>query len=216
MKRRVLATIFSLGVGILALPVHATPVAYEPVSYEIGSYSQDGYSASWVHEATGCAGAGPTTRLPLYMCGDALPSIEGTVKGNYYRHGGYLQVTGGSLKIGNGNYAVGSGYLGSFRAGSVWFLKLENFGMFLFENLDKGKGLPNYFDYDKFILWGQNLSAYFCRPGKRYCGPRWGIDLYGKRTSVPEPGVLALLGIGLLAIAATRRRRNVKTCDVPA
>lgn len=183
----------------------AVPV---PATYEIDSYNNGSYSASWIHTATGCR-TDRKYRLPLYMCGKKLPSIKGSISGQYYQDYNVLKVTGGSLHIGGDAYHVGGGYLGSFTGNRIWSLELQNFGRFFFENLGNKPGLPNYFGPDKFVLWGQNLSAYFCgRHSYRKCGPRWGIDLYGKRTKVSEPGTLALLGVGLLALAATRRRKT--------
>lgn len=210
LNRRTLASVFGVGLILfLTGTAHAVPI---PATYEIDTYSNGSYSASWIHTATGCKTQGPH-RLPLYMCGKKLPAVKGSVSGLYYQDFNVLRITGGALHIGGHAYKVGGGYLGSFTGNRIWSLKLQNFGHFFFESLNKKPGLPNYFGPDKFILWGQNLSAYFCggRHSYRKCGPRWGIDLYGKRTKVSEPGTLALLGIGLAALAVTRRRKATVT-----
>ena len=212
LKQWIVTSVTAVGLAVLLVgTAQAMPI---PATYEIDTYSNGSYSASWIHTATGCKTKGPN-RLPLYMCGKKLPSIKGTVSGLYYQDYNVLRITGGALHIGGDSYKVGGGYLGTFTGNRIWSLKLQNFGHFFFENLKNKPGLPNYFGPDKFILWGQNLSAYFCG-GHSYhkrkkCGPRWGIDLYGKRTKVSEPGTLALLGIGLVALAATRRRKAALT-----
>ena len=185
--------------------VHADPIE---VSYEIGSYSTGGYSASWLHEATGCVSTGPAG-APLYMCG-ARTDISGTINGML--DNGFLAVTGGMLNVGGTDHRIRGGNIGDFDElvpGTAWNLRVRGLGNFLFEPLGMGPGSPNYFDGTTMILWGQNRPAYRCSPNE-YCNgrDRWGIDLYAKRVEVAEPATLALFGIGVLAMGLIRRRRT--------
>ena len=210
MKKGFFGVIAFVGLGLMA-SANATPVAYE-----IGSYSAGGYSASWVHGATGCSGTQSMLPggSPLYMCGDPILPVTGIIEGDLIN--GFLTVTGGSLLIDGISYAVGGGafppdFLTSVFGAAFGGFEIENFGYFIYEPFNMGPGMPNYFDGDEMILWGQNVAAYLCTPDEAdscHFGPRWGIDIYGQRISVPEPGVLGLFGLGLLALGATRRRKG--------
>ena len=166
---------------------------------------EGGYSASWLHGATGCSGPGPSGGT-LYMCGGPLLEIVGSITGEL--DGGVLTIMGGSLNIGGTDYGVLGGMLGAFPAVDfMWSIVIAGLGTFYFDNIYMGTGLPNHFDGNDLILWGQNWNAYFCAVGRAGCD-RWGIDLYGAKSSIPEPGTMGLLGIGLLGLDFSMRRRK--------
>ena len=179
-----------------------------PVSYEIGDYSTSGYSASWLHESTGCEAEGPAGES-LYMCG-AKTAISGVISGML--DGGVLQITGGVLNVDGTEYQFLDGTLGNFAdllPGGAYGFSVAGLGAFFFEPLGMGAGLPNFFDGDSMILWGQNAAAYKCAPNQACDANRWGIDLYANRVTVSEPTTLALLGLGIAALGLQRRRRVV-------
>jgi hypothetical protein len=176
------------------------------VTYEVGDYSAGGFSASVLHGATGCASEGPAG-YTLYMCGGPLLDIVGTITG--VLDSGLLTVNGGTLNVGGTDHAVLGGLIGDFGAldpEHAYSLIVQGLGTFFFEPIDMGTGRPNSFDGDELILWGQNGDAYDCPVGDIECD-RWGIDLYSERVAVPEPGTLALFGIGLLRLGLARRRK---------
>ena len=183
-----------------------TAAAYaDPIIFEIESnYSAGGFQASYLHGSTGCRSAGPDSGETLYMCGNPLQSITGRIEGNL--NGGQLQINGGSIQVGTASYDIYSGVINPFGTGDVsWFL-MEHYGQFMFENISMGTGKPNYFDGNTMILWGQNMWAYNFDPGY-FSDYRRGIDIVARKVTVPEPGTLSLLGLGLLGAALTRRRR---------
>lgn len=188
----------AFAITLLGLPMIA---AADPinVTYDVGDYDPgNGFSASWVHAASGCNSNG------LYMCGNPLLAVFGTISGSLDDYG-VLTINGGTLNIGGNDHDVISGRLGGeFN----WSITIAGFGLFYFEDLDLGAGKPNQFDGNTFILWGQNQVAYYqdCTETNTDC-ERYGIDLYGVRT-VPEPGTLALFGIGLFGLGLMRRRKG--------
>jgi len=186
--------------GTLSIAANA-----DPIVYEIESYSTGNYSASWLHQASNCSGAGPDTGLPLCMSGGGLQSIFGTIEGDLVA--GLLTITGGQLSIGGTAYDVLGGFLGAFGDGNIWSIDIESHGRFLFENIAMGSAGPNSFDGQELILWGQNIGAYYC--AQNQCVDNltpWGIDLYGKAVAVPEPSTLILFGFGLLGIGFAKRK----------
>ena len=192
----------ALLLSLLASAANADPVVYE---IEIG-YGAEGFQASYLHGSTGCRRTGPNTGDTLYMCGSPLDSITGRIEGDLI--GGLLQITGGSIHTGSDSYRIFDGRLGSFGGNYIWWFTMEHYGEFWFESIAMGAGKPNFFDGHTMILWGQNMSAYNRYPGTMDHRRR-GIDIYARKISVPEPGTLSLIGLGLLGAGLARRRRTI-------
>jgi len=115
---------------------------------------------------------------------------------------GVLTISDGVLIVEGEEFDILSGSLGGL---GDWFIDIQDLGTFYFEDLGMGDGMPNEFSLDQVVLWGQNALAYACNPQDDCDGYRFGIDLYASRASVPEPGTLALLGLGLLGMGAARK-----------
>lgn len=196
--------------------VGAAQAAPIDVRYDIQTYSSGGFSASWIHSATGCAAEGPDSHDTLYMCGDFSVPVTGHIAGSLDND--VLTIEGGSLFVFGKNYEVFGGSLGSDFVNAtgdlLWYLQVEYFGTFFFENIAMGPGGPNSFDGHEFVLWGQNDDAYGCAPDadtKSYC-TAFGIDLYAQRVS--EPGALTLLSIAAILTLSLRSRRR-RTIPLP-
>lgn len=212
MKRTFARLVAALIVGIPSL----SPAAPIAVSYEIGPYGPvDGFWASWLHDADHCGGAGPDSGATLWKCSadGSKAAVTGTLSGTL--DGGIFTVKTGALLIDGIAYGIGGGTLGGTWVDGAyldppsslnWHLVVNGLGTFYFESMSMGSSGPNQYDADGFVLWGQNLDAYNDCSGRDCL--RWGIDLYGKRVPVPEPGTLALFGLGLMAMTMIARRRR--------
>lgn len=193
--------------SIAILSIWSFAANADPIVYEIESYTSGNFSASWLHHASNCGSNGPDSGIPLCMSGGGLQSIFGTIEGNLAA--GILSITGGELTIGGNAHLVLGGALGAFGSApawpNAWHIEIASLGTFYFEDIAMSSG-PNFFDGQQLILWGQNMAAYDCAINKCTDHRPWGIDLYGSAVSVPEPGTLALFGIGLIGMGLARRK----------
>ncbi len=198
---------------------HATP----SVTYALGATSDvPGFSATWLHAGTSEMGntgyyangvkARMTGSLTLDM--DNLASASGSLSG----YGDFGQTPGNWTL----DFAGATSNSVTFADRNRDLLSLNytltngdntfsSTGTFYFANRDFNGGDisngPNYIDPDILYLWGNNWVNQgdtsrqdFVNAG----GVALGLDLYG----VPEPGIAALLAIGLLGMGFKRRYQS--------
>lgn len=95
---------------------------------------------------------------------------------------------------------------------------ISQFGTFAFDyaNIQGGPHGVVSADTLTLVLTAQGLMAdqftgvaiHFCNASGGGCGPQTGFASNGPITSVPEPGTMSLLGIGLIGLAGIVRRRS--------
>lgn len=207
--RRLTALGSIAALSLLFSTAHAVPVSYEVHS----NYTAPNYSASWLHEATGCN----SLNAGLYMCGTKSRIESGTLSGDL--NSGILSNVTGELRTATQTIRVTAGVLGGAFA---WYLTTDLYGTFEFLDLSALPGSPynasnqpNSFntsnDPNDLVLWGQNFAA----PGLSSASTpfvngvaRRGIDLYAQRIPVLEPGTVLLLVVGVVGLVLVRRKQQ--------
>ncbi len=141
--------------------------------------------------------------------------FDGALTGKWSEDGKRFDDISGSFVSGNKTINVSSGWLKStgkgklnidFKRGNKTYWGSVNF---------KDKGwyggqYDNYVTHTDLKLWGG--ADLKCKKGNgRSCRTKWvGLDLYGpKVVEVPEPATFALMGLGLLGLGFTRRKKSL-------
>ena len=221
-----------VALALVAAPITAQAIA---ITYDIGSGSAPNFSGSWLHAATdemGSSGyfangdkAGIEGSLTLVTDG----------MGNYTGASGFLTGSGDVLGFGSdedwtidildGSSSTSALFIG----GDSLLLSLDyhltsiqghdTTGTFYFATHDfnntANDGSANFITPTNLVLWGNNWinengrgdRAIFAGPDGLNTG--LGLDLFGTITDdvdVPEPGVLALLAMGLIGMGVSRRK----------
>ncbi len=219
-----------VALALVAAPLTAQAV---PITYDIGPGSAPGFSGSWIHAGTTqmgnsgyyANGAKASLSGVLTLDMDNLANASGSLSANGDFGLGNdmwtIDITGGSS--GTESFVGGLTDLLSLdytitAAGS----NFSTMGTFYFATKDfnnnTSDGGPNLITDDQLILWGNNWvnstgagidgtgtsdRDAFTLDG----GFALGLDLYGEARDVPvpEPGVLAMLAMGLVGIGVRRR-----------
>jgi len=190
-----------------------------PITYNITDGSSGGFTASWLHAGTGAESNG------FYMNGNKA-SISGSITIDWA-----TGAASGSLSTdtpSDTDFGEGSGSwvlditggsvadIGTFNNGDSLLLSLayilsdgttSSTGTFYFAD-STFTGDVNSATDSEIYLWGNNWfnqngtsdKTAFVGAG----GIALGIDLYG--AAVPEPGILLLLGVGLIGLGIRRKR----------
>ena len=199
-----------------------------PVTYNITSGSAPGFSGSWLHAGTDQMGTSG------FFANGAAARINGSLtldmSGPVTASG---QLSGfGDFGLGGSNWTIditgGSSGTHQFLGGEVDLLSLDyslsstnghsSNGIFHFAARDFNGGPiengPNYINNDILYLWGNNWvnengaidrENFSIGYESQTFNNALGLDLYGEAVEVPEPGMLALLIIGLIGVGAKRR-----------
>lgn len=199
-----------------------------PIVYDIKDGSSGGFTASWLHAATGAASGGYWKSgdkasisgeiIINWDTGEASGSVSTDATDTNFGQGSgdwELKIIGGKTE-GVGIFAGGDDLLVSldydlFLGGST---TAYDSGTFYFAERSF-TGDVNSATNSEIYLWGNNwLNSAGSSNQDRIDhiaagGIALGIDLYGTGTPVPEPAALFIFGTGLLGLALSRRRKLV-------
>ena len=209
-----------IALALVAAPITAQAIA---ITYDIDSGSAPNFSGSWLHAATNEMGSSG------YYANGAAAGIEGSLTlitdamGNYTGASGTLTGSGnvlGSVEDWTIDIMGGSSSpFALFTGGDSLLLSLDyhltsaqghnSRGTFYFANRDfnniPNDDSPNFIRPEKLVLWGNNWINNGINEHPGVSG--LGLDLFGTVTDdVPEPGILALLAVGLIGIGVSRRK----------
>lgn len=206
---------------VAPLTSQATP----SVTYDIGNGGGSGFGASYLHAATNQMGSSG------YFANGNKARIGGTLTFDLHdgTASGSLFVTESDTDFGQGSdnnwtltFTGSAGPVaGMFQSGAVSSLLSLDYGLY------NSGGLFNsgtfYFADRNFAgdansigpelyLWGNNWVNTSGGTTERDAlvannGTPLGLDLYGKARSVPEPGMLALLAMGLVGFGVASRKK---------
>lgn len=177
-------------------------VAFLPVnSWAISTVKYDLYGivhgSTYMHSYGSITGTWNEQKGKLY-------DISGTLHGYY----GDVDIYGGTL------WSNGAGKLFTSIHKYGYFGEKDYFGKVKFK--DSGWFAGGYYDNylsDNYLdIWGGGkLFSFFTPYGfdhSYYTGKKFvGLDLWGEGTKVPEPATMGLMSLGLIGMAAFRRKK---------
>lgn len=217
---------------VVAAPLTVQAV---PVTYDIGSGTQPGFSGSWIHAATSQMGSTGYYANGIAARISGSLTIDFDMGGNATSASGLLSGTG-DFGLGSDTWTIditggSSSTAPTFIGGDSLLLSLDytltsasnvsSSGTFYFADRDfnnnTADGGPNLIAGNNLYLWGNNWinangagdrDAFVTTGGIDGRNTALGMDLFGTVRDVPEPGILALLAIGLIGIGVKRRALN--------
>lgn len=138
-------------------------------------------------------------------------SLTGDLVGSYVQNVGNMQVTFNGTPLSDPLFAASyNQFTGWSAINNTSVSTVADLNNFIFANSDIGNGVPGYTDYFLLVHGTGWSEASGSNPGAGLTGTdyptlgTWSLVAH----DVPEPGVLALFGVGLLGLGATQRRRN--------
>jgi hypothetical protein len=172
------------------------------------------------------AGAANATLIPFQFNGGSLSATGAIALSGYSANSGSASLDdGGSASFTFGTVSVLGGGIGNLTLGvnfvspingtqgvtgpySVFAVVLYNEGHFSGGSTDFAYNYLGNVGTGRLTVNPIDARCFFCYPSFTFSGSI--TNLGSRATQVPEPGTLALLGSGLLALGMIRRHRFVK------